>query len=326
MLAQEGCERMHLARRAMQGQHAGGGRTAERGLDAEFLLGGGEQRIVAAGKARAHLAEGGGPAIGGDAVEHEARGLALGSAPGRGAGGDEIGLRAQDYAILDHLEAVRGERRAGRGDVDDQLGGAGGGRAFGRAGALDDAVIDDPVLGEEAARQIDVFGRDPHAAVVLEAERGRDIVEVGHAAHVDPGLRHGDDHIGEAEAERLDQHHAFIRLRDRLAHQILAGDPEMHRACRELLGDLLRREKRDFDAGQSGDRAAILARPARLRQREPGAGEEGLRILHQAALRRHGDDERAHRPLPRATSRSIHTASPTAGIGSAQPSRANSPS
>ena len=42
------------------------------------------------------------------------------------------------------------ERRAGRRDVDDEVGGAGGGRAFGRAEALDDPVVGDAVAGEEA--------------------------------------------------------------------------------------------------------------------------------------------------------------------------------
>ena len=131
--------------------------------------------------------------------------------PSGGARGDEIGLRAQDDAVVDDFEPVGGKRRAGGGDVDDQLGGAGRRRAFGRAGAFDDAIIDDAVLGKEAAREVDVFGGDPHLAVVLEAERGGDVVEIGHGAHVDPGLRHGDDDIGEAEAELVDE----APLRDR---------------------------------------------------------------------------------------------------------------
>jgi hypothetical protein len=90
-------------------------------------------RVVAAGKARAHLAEGPRARLRGDAVEHEARGLPLARAPIRRAGGDQIRLRAQHHAIVDHLERIRGERSTGRGDVDDQLGGAGRGRAFGSA-------------------------------------------------------------------------------------------------------------------------------------------------------------------------------------------------
>ena len=109
------------------------------------------------------------------------------------------------------FSAVRRERRAGGGDVDDQLGGAGGRRAFGRAEALDDAVVDDAVLREKLARQVHVLGRDAHLAVVRRAERGRDIVEVRHGAHVDPGLRHRDHDVGLAEAELVDQHDARSR-------------------------------------------------------------------------------------------------------------------
>ena len=36
--------------------------------------------------------------------------------------GGKIGLRAQDHAVLQHLQVVRRERRAGRGDVDDGIG------------------------------------------------------------------------------------------------------------------------------------------------------------------------------------------------------------
>ena len=130
------------------------------------------------------------------------------------ARGDEVRLRAQDDAVIDHLQPVGRERRAGGGDVDDQLGGAGRRRAFGRAEAFDDAVVDDAVRGEEIARQVHVFGGDAHLAVVREAERGGDIVEIGHAAHVDPGLRHRDHDIGMTEAEPFDQHHALYPRRE----------------------------------------------------------------------------------------------------------------
>ena len=228
----------------MQRQHARRGRPAERRDHAEARLGFGQQRVVAAGKARAHLAIGARPRLRGD------RGRACGApvsrsavAPGRAARGHEIGLRAQDGAVVDDLQAVGGERRAGGGDVDDQLGGARRRRAFGRARAFDDAVIDDAVGGEEIARQVHVFGRDPHLAVVAQPERGRDVVEIGHAAHVDPGLRHRDHDIGEAEAEPLDHHHALLDVGDHLAQQILAGDAEMDGALRQLR----RRSRRPTD-------------------------------------------------------------------------------
>jgi hypothetical protein len=118
--------------------------------------------------------------------------------------------------------------------------------------AFDDAVIDDAVFGEEAAGQVGVFGGEPHLALVLEPERGGDVVEVGHVAHVDPGLRHGDDDIGECRNRAVDDTTLPVGVGDHLAHQVLAGDTEMHGALRELRGDLRRRQIGDLDAVESG--------------------------------------------------------------------------
>ena len=94
------------------------------------------------------------------------------------------------------------ERRAGRGDVDDDVGLAGGGRAFGRAEAFDDAVELDAVLaGEELLGQPPVFGGDRQPAAVAGAEIGGDVAEIGHGVDIEPDFRHGDDDIGMAEAE-----------------------------------------------------------------------------------------------------------------------------
>ena len=91
----------------------------------------------------------------------------------------------------------------------------------------------------------------------------------------------------------------------------------MHGALRQQLRDLGGREIGHLDVRQVGDGAAIVARAARLDQLEPGALEERLGVLLQAALGRHRDHERrAHFPLRTAASRSIQTAKPTAGIGS----------
>ena len=195
---------------------------------AEALARLGEQCVVAARKAGADFAKRARARLRGDAVEQDAGGVALRRAPVGGAGGEQIGLRAQDHAVVDHLEAVGGERRAGRGDVDDELGGAGGGRGFGRARAFHDPVVGDAVRGEELARQVHVLGGEPHLAMMLETEGGRDVVEVRHALHVDPGLRHRHHHVGVAEAERIDEHHAAVGVGDHLAHQILAGHADMH--------------------------------------------------------------------------------------------------
>ena len=58
----------------------------------------------------------------------------------------------------------------------------------------------------------------------------------------------------------------------------------MHRALRQQVDDFGSREIRHLDAGQIGDRAAVVARAARLDELEPGAREEGFRVRLQAAL------------------------------------------
>ena len=184
-----------------------------------------------------------------------------------------------------------------------------------------------PCVGEEAAGQVHVFGRHAHLAVVARAKGGGDIVEVGHAAHVDPGLRHRHHHIGEAEADAVQQHHALLRVGDHLAHQIFAGDAEMRRALCELRGDIRRGKIGDFHIVEAGDAAAVFPRAARLDEAETGAREKGFGVFLQAAFRRHRKDKRtAHAALPLPASRSIQTAKPTAGIGTGAPSRVSSPS
>ena len=311
----------------MKRQHARRGRAAERRHHPEALPRAGEEARVALGEPDAHFAELPRARLGRDAVENGAGDLALGSAPRRLAGGDEVRLRAQDHAVLDDLQSVGGERRARGSDVDDELGGAGARRRLGGAEALHDAIVGNPVAGEEVPRQIHIFGRDPHLAVMTQAECGGDVVEVGHQAYVDPGLRHGDDHVGVSEPELLEEHDACLGVRDHLPHQIFAGDAELRGALRQLDGDLRRGQIGDFHAGDAVERAAIFARAARLHQHQPGAAEERLRVLLQAALRGHREHERRrHGWPPIACRRSIQTANPTAGIGFSAPSRDSSAS
>ena len=56
---------------------------------------------------------------------------------------------SQDHAVGQHFQPVGAQRRAGRGDVDDDVGRAGRRRALGGAEALDDAVTWMPCLREE---------------------------------------------------------------------------------------------------------------------------------------------------------------------------------
>ena len=90
-----------------------------------------------------------------------------------------------------------------------------------------------------------------------------------------------------------------VGIGDHLAHQVLAGDAKMHGAGGKLRRDLGSREIGDLDAVEPGDGAAIVARAARLDQRQAGAREEGFGVLLQPALGRHGQHQRrTHAPPP----------------------------
>ena len=91
----------------------------------------------------------------------------------------------------------------------------------------------------------------------------------------------------------------LVHIRDLLAHEVLAGHTEMHRALRQQVDDLGGREICHLDIGKIGDRAAIVAHSARLDELEPSAREEGLGVLLQPALGRHRDDEGRTHAKPR---------------------------
>ena len=153
------------------------------------------------------------------------------------------------------------------------------------------------------------------------AECGRDVVEVGHVAHVDPRLRHRHDHIGIAERQRFDHDDFGVGVGDHFADKVFTGDAEVDRALRQLLRDFGGREIGDLDAIDAFDRAAIVACTARLDEFQPGARKERFGVFLQPALGRNGDDERAHATPPTPARRSMKMPSPTAGIFSRLPRR-----
>src|SRR5262249_25900271 len=152
--------------------------------------------------------------------------------------------------------------------------------------------------------------------------------------NVDPGLRNRHDDIGLAEAKLVDQQHTFVGIGNGIANQVLAGYAEMHRAARELRGDLAGGEIGDLDIVEAHDGAAIFAGAPRYCDPKAGASEKRFLIFLQPSLGRNGQNEgRAHGLLPpgrRAglmlVSASTQTEKPTAGIGAAAPSRVISPS
>ena len=191
------------------------------------------------------------------------------------------------------------------------------------------------MLSKVAAGQVDILCRDPHPFAAPGAIRRSDVVQIGHGAHVDPGLGRGDHDIGVAEAERAQKLEPRLDVGHFLAHQILAGDAEMRGSSGKLADDLGRRDIGDLDARQPGDGAAIVARSPPLHEFEPGAGEESLGCLLQSPLGRNSENERpfsaiagmgGHQRSPPFMSRSRVIAAPTAGMSSFAPRRLASPS
>src|ERR1700730_3749931 len=97
-----------------------------------------------------------------DARENDAGGFAGTRTPIGANRRHEIGLRAQNRTVVENFERIGGKCRAGRRNIDDELGLARRWCALGRAKALDDAVIGDMPRGEKAPGQMDIFGRDAH--------------------------------------------------------------------------------------------------------------------------------------------------------------------
>ena len=197
------------------------------------------------------------------------------------------------------------------------------------------AIIRHALLGEEAAREVHILRRNPHPLSPARAIGRRDILEIGHGAHVDPGARRGDDDIGVSESEGAQEFDFGVDIGDLFAHQILARDAEMGCAGGELADDLGAGDVGDLDPWKADQRPAIVACAAPLREFETGPGKKGARRLLQAALGGHGQNERrfagsrgveGHQSAPVAGSRSIAIAAPTAGMSALAPRRFASPS
>ena len=71
-----------------------------------------------------------------------------------------------------------------------------------------------------------------------QPEIGGDVGEVDHVGDVDPGVGHGDDDIGLAEVERLDENDVVLAVLGRLVDEVGAGDADVDGADDQLAGDL----------------------------------------------------------------------------------------
>ena len=251
-----------------------------------------------------------------DPRQNPPRQLAVGRAPVGLDRGHQIGLRLQHHPVIQHFQAVGLQRRAGGGDIDDQFGLACGGRAFGCPQAFNDAVVGDAVGTEKLPGQMRIFGRHPHAPAAPGTIGRRDILKIGHVAHVDPGLRHADHDMGVAKAERGQHFQLGVGIANAFTHQILTGDAQMRGPGGQLRDDFGGRQKGDLNAGHLRQPAAIIARAPGLHHIQPGAGEKGIGIFLQAAFRGHAEHQRRGGTGHRQSSsrRSIQIAAPTAGM------------
>src|ERR1700742_4244685 len=101
----------------------------------------GQQRCIALRKAGADFLVFAGARPRGDVIENDPRGLARLVRPVGIARGDEVGLAAQDHAVVEHLEAVGRKRRARGCDVHDHLGGPDRRGGFGPPGGFAGGAI-----------------------------------------------------------------------------------------------------------------------------------------------------------------------------------------
>src|SRR4029079_18134211 len=96
-----------------------------------------------------------------------------------------------------------------------------------------------------------------------------------------------------------DETNLFAGVGNHLSPETLAGHAEMNGAGREMARDFRGGQIGDFDAVETGDRAAIVARPAWFDQSQPGAREERFGVFLQPPFGRDSENKRpAHRAPP----------------------------
>ncbi len=157
--------------------------------------------------------------------------------------GGQLGLALQDQAVGQDLQAVGRQGRAGGGDVDDQLRRARRRRAFGGAAGFDDAVVDDPVAGEEGAGLDQVFGRHPQPPAGAGQIGGG---TSSTSAMVSTSIQLCGAATTRSARPKPSGRSSMTRCVDvaaALAQQVLAGDAEMQLAGVEAGGDVGRRQQ-----------------------------------------------------------------------------------
>ena len=180
------------------------------------------------------------------------------------------------------------------------------------------------MLGEEAAGQVDVFGRHAHPlaapGAIMPRRRPRDRPSCARRSRL---AARRPRHWRAPKPSGVSSCEPRVGVRHLLAHQILAGDAEMRRAGGELADDLGRRQKGDLDVRQTGDGAAIVARAAPLDEARGPRGRKTPPCSPAGAPWRARRGRAAlsviagigaHQRSPPFASRSSQIAAPTAGM------------
>ena len=128
-----------------------------------------------------------------------------------------MGLTLEDHPVGQHLQSVGRQGRPRGGDVDHQLGGAGGRRPLGRPPGLGDPVVGDAVTREEGPRLDEILGGHPHTPAGAHDQVVTHLLQVGHGLDVEPALGHGDHQVGATEAQRPQQQDAGVDVAAALA-------------------------------------------------------------------------------------------------------------
>ncbi len=240
------------------------------------------------------------------------------------AGGIQRGLAGMDQPVGQHLQVVRPQRLAGRGDVGNRLGGSVLHRALGCPLAVDQRVIRHAIRRQEFTHQAVILGGNPQPVAMRRPEPCRRGVQIVQRVHVDPARRHRNHQIGMAKAHRRPFGHLRRPVGQLVAHQVRSRHPKVNPPRRQLARDLARAQQHQFHAADAIDRTGILALVAGARHGHAARAEPVEGLFHQPPLGRHTQLQH-HAPRSRAT-RPGRMMPPTAGIDRPAPRTAVSAS
>ena len=184
----------------------------------------------------------------------------MGCAGGQGAGvGNQAGLRGQDDAAVQGLEAVFPQSGSGGGQVGDEVGVTGGGGGFqGAAHGNDGKVVDAP-LKEVAAQQPLVFGGNPQLAAPFVKLQGQ-VGQVVNGGHIQPAVGDGQDEFAASVLQVVNDGDDGTVVVAIFQQAVQAGNAHFGAAFLNLAGNIGGALEQRLHAGQGGNAAGVAAR------------------------------------------------------------------